>query len=104
MNESPRVVAVEILGQQYPIRSTLAESYVADLAAYVDEKIRSAADVTPTTDTVRLVVLAALNIADECFHALDGNRNGRDVVVERVASIERLLDEALAPEDPTLQR
>jgi cell division protein ZapA (FtsZ GTPase activity inhibitor) len=76
VNESPRVVAVEILGQQYPIRSTLAESYVADLAAYVDEKIRSAADVTPTTDTVRLVVLAALNIADECFHALDRNRNG----------------------------
>lgn len=96
MNESPRVVAVEILGQQYPIRSTLADSYVADLAAYVDEKIRSAADVTPTTDTVRLVVLAALNIADECFHALDGNRNGRDVVVERVARIEGLVDEALA--------
>ena len=52
MKDSARVVAVEILGQQYPIRSTLAESYVADLAAYVDEKIRSAADVTPTTDTV----------------------------------------------------
>ncbi len=103
MKESPRVVAVEILGQQYPIRSTLAESYVADLAAYVDEKIRSAADVTPTTDTVRLVVLAALNIADECFHALDGNRNGRDVVVERVARIERLLDEALAADAPPPQ-
>ena len=77
MNQSARVVAVEILGQQYPIRSTLPESYVADLAAYVDEKIRSAADVTPTTDTVRLVVLAALNIADECFHALDADRDGR---------------------------
>ena len=69
MKDSPRVVAVEILGQQYPIRSTLAESYVADLAAYVDEKIGSAADVTATTDTVRLVVLAALNIADDLFRA-----------------------------------
>jgi cell division protein ZapA len=100
VNESPRVVAVEILGQQYPIRSTLAESYVADLAAYVDEKIRSAADVTPTTDTVRLVVLAALNIADECFHTLDRDKSGRDIVVERVARIERLVDEALASETP----
>ena len=98
MNQSARVVAVEILGQQYPIRSTLPESYVADLAAYVDEKIRSAADVTPTTDTVRLVVLAALNIADECFHALDRDRNGRDIIVERVARIERLIDEALRGE------
>lgn len=96
MNQSARVVAVEILGQQYPIRSTLAESYVADLAAYVDEKIRSAADVTPTTDTVRLVVLAALNIADECFHALDNDRGGCALVLDRVALLERLIDEALA--------
>jgi cell division protein ZapA (FtsZ GTPase activity inhibitor) len=97
VNQSARVVAVEILGQQYPIRSTLAEAYVADLAAYVDEKIRSAADVTPTTDTVRLVVLAALNIADERFHALDDDRTGRELVVDRVARLERLIDDALAP-------
>ena len=91
-----RIVAVEILGQQYPIRSTLAEAYVADLAAYVDEKIRSAADVTPTTDTTRLVVLAALNIADEYFHALDSDRNQREFVIDWVARLERLIDEALA--------
>jgi cell division protein ZapA (FtsZ GTPase activity inhibitor) len=95
VNQSARVVAVEILGQQYPIRSTLTDAYVADLAAYVDEKIRSAADVTPTTDTVRLVVLAALNIADECFHALDDDRSGRERVVDRVARLERLIDDAL---------
>jgi cell division protein ZapA len=95
VNESARVVAVEILGQQYPIRSTLPESYVADLAAYVDEKIRSAADVTPTTDTVRLVVLAALNIADECFHALDADRDGRVALLDRLARMELMIDEAL---------
>jgi cell division protein ZapA len=95
VNQSARVVAVEILGQQYPIRSTLPESYVADLAAYVDEKIRSAADVTPTTDSVRLVVLAALNIADECFHALDADRDSRVLVLDRVSRMERLIDDAL---------
>ncbi len=96
MNQSARVVAVQILGQQYPIRSTLPESYVADLAAYVDEKIRSAADVTPTTDTVRLVVLAALNIADECFHALDADRDGRAALLARLEDMERMVDEALS--------
>jgi cell division protein ZapA (FtsZ GTPase activity inhibitor) len=95
VNQSARVVAVEILGQQYPIRSTLPESYVADLAAYVDEKIRSAADVTPTTDTVRLVVLAALNIADECFHALEADRDGRAAALDRIARMEQLIDEAI---------
>jgi cell division protein ZapA len=96
MAEAPRVVSVEILGQQYPIRSPLDETYLADLAAYVDEKIRSTADITATTDTVRLAVLAALNIADEYFHVRDGERGRRDLVLDRVARLERLIDDALA--------
>lgn len=95
MADSPRVVSVEILGQRYPIRSPLDATYVADLAAYVDEKIRSTADITPTTDTVRLAVLAALNIADEFFHVRDGERGRRELVVDRVARLERLIDDAL---------
>ena len=95
MADVPRVVSVEILGQQYPIRSPLDANYVADLAAYVDEKIRTTADVTATTDTVRLAVLAALNIADEYFHVRDGEHNRRDEVLERVERLERLIDEAL---------
>jgi cell division protein ZapA len=90
------VVAVEILGRQYPVRSTLDPAYVTRLAAYVDEKIRSAADVTPTTDTVRLVVLAALNIADECFHAQDSDASTREVLSERLGRLERLVDDLLA--------
>ena len=95
MPDTPRVVSVEILGQQYPIRSPLDASYVADLAAYVDEQIRSTADITPTSDTVRLAVLAALNIADEYFHARDSERGRRELVLDRVARLERLIDDAL---------
>lgn len=95
MTEAPRVVSVEILGQHYPIRSPLDSTYVADLAAFVDEKIRSTAEVAPTTDTVRLAVLAALNIADEYFHARDEERGRRQEVLERVTRLERLIDEVL---------
>lgn len=89
------MVSVEILGQRYPIRSSLDAGYVERLAAYVDEKIRSAADVAPTSDSVRLVVLAALNIADECFHAVDSDNSGRELFQDRLARLERLVDEAL---------
>ena len=34
-----RVIAVEIHGQRYPIRSSLDPEYVLRLAAYVDQKI-----------------------------------------------------------------
>lgn len=96
MNPSARVVSVEILGQHYSIRSTLSEAYVNHLAAYVDQKIRSAADVAPTTDTVRLVVLAALNIADERFHAQADSHEDGEMVLDRLARLEKLVDEALA--------
>ena len=68
---------VEIHGQRYPIRSALEPEYVARLATYVDEKMRAAADSTPTGDSLRLAVLAALNIADELFRCRDANDAAR---------------------------
>lgn len=64
-----RVVSVEIAGQRYPIRSALDATYVAQLAAYVDEKMRLAARETTSGDTLKIAVLAALNVADELFRA-----------------------------------
>ena len=89
------VISVEIHGLRYPIRSTLDPEYVARLAAYVDEKIRAAAEATPTSDSLRLVVLTALNIADELFRYRDVTdaRNGE--LAERAGELERLLDRIL---------
>src|SRR6266545_7490929 len=95
MSESGRVIPVEIHGQRYPIRSTLDPVYVAKLASYVDEKIKAAGDSTPTGDSVRLAVLAALNIADELFRCRDVNRDRDGQIAERAGAIERLLDRVL---------
>ena len=54
---------------RYPIRSHLDAAYIADLAAYVEQKMQLAAQESPAGDTLKIAVLAALNIADECFRA-----------------------------------
>ena len=95
MNHEGRVVPVEIQGQRYPIRSTLDPEYVARLATYVDEKMRAAADTTPTGDSLRLAVLAALNIADELFRCRDANRDCNGQIAQRAGELERLLDRIL---------
>jgi cell division protein ZapA len=95
MNQEGRVVPVEIQGQRYPIRSTLDPDYVVRLAAYVDEKMRAAADSTPTGDSLRLAVLAALNIADELFRCRDSVHSRDNRFVERAEELERLLDRVL---------
>lgn len=89
------VISVEIHGQRYPIRSGLDQEYVARLAQYVDEKMRAAADSTPTGDSLRLAVLTALNVADELFRCRDGTHRRNGELAERAGEIERLLDRVL---------
>jgi cell division protein ZapA len=91
-----RVIPVEILGQRYPIRSALDQDYVARLAAYVDEKMRAASESAPTGDSLRLAVLAALNIADELFRCRDTNRARDGELAERAGELERMLDRLLS--------
>jgi len=92
----PRVVSVDIRGQHYPIRSTLDPRYVSDLANYVNEKMRVAAESAPGEDALRLAVLAALNIADELFRCQQAQRTNRGLLAERAEELERLLDQVLA--------
>jgi cell division protein ZapA len=99
MDQSSRVVNVDIHGQLYPIRSGLDPAYVAELAAFVDEKMRLASRETPAGDTLKLAVLAALNIADEWFRARDEGRRRQDDVAHRAGELERMLDLALGLEE-----
>jgi cell division protein ZapA len=90
------LIPVEICGQRYPIRTALDPEYVARLASYVDQKIRAAADSAPSGDSVRLAVLAALNIADELFRCRDVTEARSGELAERAEELERLLDRVLA--------
>lgn len=90
------VITVEIAGQRYPIRSTLDERYVAELAAYVDEKMRAASDAAPESDILGLAVLVALNIADEYFRARDQRSDVEGELNERAMRLERIVDEVLS--------
>jgi cell division protein ZapA len=94
--DSARVITVEIGGQRYPIRSTLDAAYVAELAAYVDTKMRAAIEAAPSSDGLGLAVLVALNIADELFRARVHGSSTSGSLTERALRLEQLLDDVLA--------
>jgi cell division protein ZapA len=94
--DSARVITVEIGGQHYPIRSTLDAAYVAELAAYVDTKMRAAIEAAPSSDGLGLAVLVALNIADELFRARVHESSASGSLTERALRLEQLLDDVLA--------
>lgn len=101
--ESTRVV-VEIMGQQYPIRSSLAPEDLDRLVSYVQQKMRTVATVAPHGDLVRVATLAAINIADDYFRCQEDRIGGARAIEDRTAAIEALLDRALDPDaDPALR-
>jgi cell division protein ZapA len=87
-------VRVEIFDQAYNLRGSDPE-YILKLAEYVDSKMRAVAEATNTIDTVRLAVLAALNIADE-YHLLKRKQeNGSMDYQKRAHDLASALDEVL---------
>jgi cell division protein ZapA len=91
-------IKVQIFGQMFPIQGDLEESYVQKLAEYVDEKMRAIADMTPTVDTQKVAILAALAIADE-LHSLRNERGEREELLKEQAErcltlVERALKQA----------
>ncbi|HTV57326.1 MAG TPA: cell division protein ZapA [Verrucomicrobiae bacterium] len=58
---------VEIFNQTYNVAAGDDEDRVRKLAEYVDARMREVSEATRTVDSVKVAVLAALNIADEMF-------------------------------------
>jgi cell division protein ZapA len=75
---------VQIFGQSYMIAADLDETYVRELATYVDEKMQAIANNTSTIDTQKAAVLAALSIADE-LHSLRKERGSREELLKEQA-------------------
>lgn len=90
-----KVVHVEIHGQGYAVRSELDPSYIAELAAYLDDKMRAAARELASADALRIAVIAALNIADELHRARAESNGTEGRLHARAEEIERLVDAAL---------
>jgi cell division protein ZapA len=87
-------VRVEIFDQVYNLRGSDAD-YIIRLAEYVDMKMRAVSEQTATVDSVRLAVLAALNIADE-YHLLKRQLEAPSPEArQRASKLASALDEVL---------
>lgn len=94
-------VSVDIYDQVYHLRGTDAE-YIARLAALVDDKMRAVAAHGSTVDSLRVAVLAALNIADELlalrarYDTLAGSMGQTETSMRsRAGTLAGMLDEVL---------
>jgi len=88
---------VEILGREYKIRGAADSAYIAEVARYVDAKLRevSQGGVSPPPD--RVAIIAAMNIADELFQLKRSHSEEFSSIEKRAQSLIRMLDDSLQP-------
>lgn len=93
--EKPNLVQVEIFGQSYSLSAGAEPGYVEQLAAHVDAQMREVGKSAGAVDSLRVAVLAALNIADECFRLRGGSDSELGEARRRAAALARDLDAVL---------
>jgi cell division protein ZapA len=92
-------VQVEIFDQAYRVKGGLDPEYLQVIAKYLDGKMRSIAARSHNVDSLRVAVLAALNITDE-YHQLKAKHEAITTQVERKVeecnqALDRLLKRAV---------
>lgn len=93
-------VTVEIYDQTYHLSGQDVE-HIRDLAELVDARMRAVAAQGRTVDSLRVAVLAALNLADELSQAQYAAAPDAQLTHARAASLRGLLDEVLEEERKT---
>ncbi len=101
IEEIPKSISVDIYDQVYHLRG-IDPAYIETLARGVDAKMRAVASHGGTVDSLRVAVLAALNIADELatlrqrYDTLAGSvSQSQNNIRSRAGSIAGMLDEVL---------
>ncbi|HEY7911604.1 MAG TPA: cell division protein ZapA [Blastocatellia bacterium] len=97
-NNPSQPYKVVIYNQTYNLRSDHDVDYIQELAEYVDRRMNEIARATMTVDSLRVAILAALQIADELFKARRDLTMTEEEIAERSARYAELLDQFLRPE------
>jgi cell division protein ZapA len=102
MPDKPDLVHVEIFGQTYAVKAGGDPGYVEKLAASLDQQMKEVSRASGAVDSLRVAVLTALNLADDCARlrreveeARRESRSAGTSVDDRVARLARKLGAAL---------
>ena len=81
-NNKNKVIKVNILGQDYFVRSTAKANYFKEIANYVNEKMDevTSTGVDSNTQQLKIAVLACMNIADELLQEKNVHKEENELI------------------------
>ena len=89
---------VSIFGHEYTVKAQADETYIADVAQYVDQKMREIEEELPSSQsTTRIAILAAMSVTDDYFSEKRQRNQIVSDVEEKASSLVEFVDESLVP-------
>lgn len=100
MNQDKNVLKINIYGTEYPIKSDSETDtdYIRQVAEYVDRKMREIDQNTQSKSSLKVAILAALNITDELLHEREEKEALLSELGGKIKDLSILLDHILGNE------
>jgi len=96
MEDQFNVLKVNIYGNDYPIKGNTDIEYIRKVAKYVDSKMREVNKNVSSDSTLKVAILAALNITDELFRERSFKKESQtEDILNQVKKITDELEEKL---------
>ncbi len=95
----PAKTTVRIFGQEYSVRADTNAEHVRQVAELVDEKMREVASRSSQVSTIRVAILAALNLADELVSLRAGEMRSVDELQTRALQLANALEARLSSKE-----
>ena len=95
MADRPENTRVNIYGREYSIRGEGDPAYIAEIAHFLDMRMRQMTENVTMTSTAKVSILASLNIIDELFSKTEQLEEMEDAHQMYLSSLAARIEEAL---------
>jgi cell division protein ZapA len=96
MCSDKNVLNVRIYGAEYSIRGQADANYIKAIAEYVDKKMRDVNTNVRVDSSLKVAILASLNITDELFKERAEKERLRTQLEDKIKKLNTLIDRQLS--------
>lgn len=96
MNSDKNVLKIRIYGAEYSIRGHADANYIKSVADYVDTKMREVDKNARVDSSLKVAILASLNIADELFKERAENKELRAQIEDKIKKLNTAIENKLS--------
>ena len=95
MNSDKNVLKVHIYGAEYAVKGYADEKYIQAIAEYVDSKMREVDQSVRVDSSLKIAILASLNIVHELFTEKAEKEQLKKQLEDKIQKLNRSIDQRL---------